>query len=93
MTRAERFWDRMTQSADLLEESMPGQPIVEIAGTGRLLIEEHGGVISYSREKISVRVAFGCIHVCGCGLQIRRMSRDQLMIVGRIDAVNLQRRG
>lgn len=93
MNRGEGFWDRLTEKADLWEEPVPGQPIVEIAGTGRLLIENHGGVLSYSNDCITAKVRFGCIQVCGCALQIRRMSREQLIISGRIDSVTLHRRG
>lgn len=93
MSRGEGLWNRLTESADLWEEPLPGQTIVEIAGTQRLLIENHGGVLSYSRDCIIAKVRFGCIQVCGCALQIRRMSREQLIISGRIDSVALHRRG
>lgn len=93
MGAGEGFWDRLTERADLWEEPLPGQPIVEVAGTERVLIENHGGVLSYSRECITVKVRFGCIQICGCGLKIRRMSREQLIVGGRIDSVSLHRRG
>jgi len=93
MGRGERFWQRLTEGADLTEEPAPLLPIVEIAGTARVLIENHRGVLAYSREKISVKVKFGCIHVCGSCLELRRMSKEQLTISGRIDGVTLQRRG
>ena len=39
-----------------------------------------------------MKVKYGCISVCGCGLQLLRMTREQLIIRGRIDAVSLHRR-
>jgi len=92
MNRGESFWERLAERTDLWEEAMPGQTIVEIAGTGRVLIENHGGVLGYDCSNITVKVRFGCIQVSGCGLQIRRMSREQLIICGRIDSVMLHRR-
>ena len=71
---------------------MPAQPIVEIAGDQRVLVENHRGIIAYSTEKILVNVAFGTVCICGCGLRLIRMTREQLVIRGRIDAVSLQRR-
>lgn len=73
-------------------ETIPGQSIVEILGDGRVLIENHFGVTEYNREKIGVKVRFGQIMVCGCGLELRHMSHEQLVISGRIDSVCLIRR-
>ena len=79
--------------ADLSAEPLPGQPIVEIAGDRRVLIENHFGVKEYSREKIGVKVKYGLVCVCGCNLELIRMTKEQLIISGRIDAVTLIRRG
>lgn len=93
MLRGERMWERLAAGADLSEEPLPGQPIVEIAGCGRVLIEHHLGVAAYCRERIVVKMKFGFVHVCGSCLELSRMSREQLVIQGQIEGVSLQRRG
>lgn len=93
MGRGHDFWMRLTDSAELTGAGIPGQPIVEIAGERRVLIENHFGVSQYSREKIGVKVKYGFVCVCGCGLELVRMTREQLVIAGRIDSVSLIRRG
>lgn len=93
MGKRRQIWERLADGADLAAEPMPGQPIVEIAGDRRVLIENHFGVKEYSREKIAVKVKYGFVCVCGCGLELIRMTREQLVISGRIDAVSLVRRG
>ena len=70
---------RLADRADLSAEPLPGQPIVEIAGD--------------RREKIGVKVKYGLVCVCGCNLELIRMTKEQLIISGRIDAVTLIRRG
>lgn len=92
MGKGHFFLERLVENTDLIKEPVPGQPIVEIAGDKRVLIENHLGVKAYGREKILVKVKFGCICVCGCGLDLLRMTREQLVIQGKIDAVTLQRR-
>lgn len=82
------LWERL----DLPGESLPGQVLVEIAGDSRVLIEQHRGVREYSREKIGVKVRYGLVQVCGSGLELRCMTREQLVISGRIDSVTLKRR-
>ena len=78
---------------DLPEESMPGVPVVEIAGTNRVLIEHHGGVTEYGCHQIRVKVKYGTVCICGDGLKLTRMSRQQLIVSGRICAVTLERTG
>lgn len=93
MDRGRTFWERLADDVDLASEPLPGQPIIELAGERRVLIENHLGVKAYSRESILVKVKFGCICVCGSGLELTRMTREQLLIRGKIDSVALQRRG
>ena len=86
------WMQKLADSADLSTETMPGVPIVEIAGDSRVLIERHNGMTEYSRERICVKVRYGCVCVCGCGLELQRMSRDQLVIRGKIESISLHRR-
>lgn len=88
-----RNWmQKLADGADLSAEPLPGLPIIEVAGECRVLIERHGGVTEYSRERICVKVRYGAVCVCGCGLELTRMTREQLVISGRIDCIQLQRR-
>ena len=82
------LWDRL----DLPGESLPGQVLVEISGENRVLIEHHCGVREYSRERIGVKVKYGMLQVCGSCLELRCMTREQLVISGRIDCIVLKRR-
>lgn len=64
-------------------------PIVELAGQNRLLIENHQGVLGYSLEEIQVRVSYGCVCITGSDLRLMQLSREQLVICGRVDAIHL----
>ena len=92
MGRKNRIIELLADSAELETEPMPAQPIIEIAGEQRMLVENHRGVSAYSSERILINVEFGAVCVCGCGLRLFRMTRAQLVIRGRIDTVSLQRR-
>ena len=88
-----RGWiERLADSADLQGEAFPGQPLVELYGDRRVLIEHHGGVTEYGREKIQVKVRYGYLCVCGGCLELARMTAEQLVITGRIDSVSIIRR-
>lgn len=84
--------EHIMRQTDASPEILPGQPVVEIAGECRVLIENHLGVSAYGREKILVNVKYGSVCICGCRLEMTHMTKDQLIIHGRIDSVGLQRR-
>ncbi len=83
--------NRIMDQLDLPGEPMPGQPVVEMVGTERVLIEHHGGVTEYGSNRIRVKVSYGAVCVSGEGLELKRMTRHQLVIGGKIDCVALER--
>ncbi|MBQ9930037.1 MAG: YabP/YqfC family sporulation protein [Oscillospiraceae bacterium] len=87
------FMERIAAAADLQAEPLPGLPLVEIAGDRRVLIEQHCGVTEYGRCRICVRVKFGAVVISGSGLELTRMTPQQLIVTGRIDGVHLERSG
>lgn len=90
--RKNSWLERLMDEMDLPGENLPKQTLVEIGGERRVLVENHNGVTEYSREKIMIRVKYGLICVSGCDMEMVRMSRQQLIITGRIDGVHLIRR-
>lgn len=89
-----KLWTmQLADSIDLSDEPIPGLPLVELAGDRRVLIERHSGVTEYSTEKICVKVRYGQVCISGCGLELTCMTREKLIITGRIDCVQLLRRG
>lgn len=91
--RSRGWMQRLAEGMELPGEAAPGLPLVEICGQRRVLIENHRGVLSYGTELIRVCVSYGAVEVRGCGLELARMTREQLVICGRIDSVSLVRRG
>ena len=90
--RKGHLFEQFLQQTNGIPEVIPGQPIVEIAGERRVLIENHRGVCAYGQEKIVVNVSYGSVCICGCNLEMIHMTKDQLVIYGRIDSIGLQRR-
>lgn len=91
MKQRGNFFEKVVMGADLPGEVLPGQPLVEITGSCRVLIENHGGVTVYGCRELHVKVGFGKVCVCGSGLELARMTKQQLVITGTIDCVSLQR--
>ena len=89
MGKKHNFFAHMMEQTPLGPELVPGQPIVEIAGEHRVLIENHQGVLSYAPNDIKIKVDYGCMIITGRDLQLMEMSRVKLAICGRIDGLQL----
>ena len=70
---------------------LPGVPLLELAGSNRVMIENHLGIVAYSDLKICVRTQKCTYTVLGSGLTVTYMSRCQMVICGRIDTIHLER--
>lgn len=90
--RKENWVGRLTAGMDLNGETLPGESLAELAGDRQVLIEGHRGVTEYSRERVGVKMKYGQLCVCGCGLELRQMTRQQLVVSGRIDSIHLRRK-
>ena len=84
---------RMADHADLTDEILPGQTVIELVGEGRVWVEGHDGVSAYSDDEVDVKVIFGVVKIAGCNLKLTQMSTYKLIISGDVMAVRLVRRG
>lgn len=82
---------QLLDEAGLEDEALPTQCVVELLGEGRVLIENHKGVIEYGSEAIAARAEFGSVRIVGVNLRLRLMTAQKLVIVGKIDAIALER--
>ena len=91
MKNRSKVIERIPFIMDLPGEPIPGQPLVELAGEHRVLIENHWGVTEYSCSEIRAKVKYGQLSVHGEGLRLACMTKHQLVITGRIDGITLHR--
>lgn len=81
---------RLMQKMGVLPESATAAPRITVSGDGRVLIEGHRGLLEYGGESISVAVAGGMVRVKGEGLMLEAMNVRELVLTGRIWAVELE---
>ncbi len=93
MSRGKRILEQMRFTQEVPPEASPGLSIVEMLGDSRVLIEKHMGMQGYSENEICVKVKKGILAVCGASLTLAKMSKDQLVITGRIECIRFISRG
>lgn len=69
-----------------------GFPLIELVGDCRVLIENHCSIIEYGKERIVIKMKFGCVEICGKGMQLSQLTKSQLVVSGRITGLQLIRR-
>ena len=83
---------RIVNYAELSDEVLPGQTVIELVGEGRVLIEGHSGVLAYSDEEVCAKVTYGVARISGCNLKLSYMCEYKLVISGEILSIHLLRR-
>ena len=80
---------KMAARLDIPAEAMSAAPRITISGDGRVLIEGHRGLLEFDGERIAA-AGVGCtILVRGEKLRMRAMSGRELVVTGRLWAVEL----
>ena len=82
---------RQIASDELIGESLPKRPIIELCSDCRLYVERHLGVYEYSDVEIHIGVCFGKIIIRGGSLKLASMSKENLVVTGKIQCVELIR--
>ena len=77
----------MTQKPFFPPEALGASPRVVLYGRARLLIEQHHGVIGYTRERLTVRLDNGYILINGHDLSIAEYGVRDIVVSGQIDGV------
>ena len=75
---------------DIPPESVTGAPRITISGGDRVLVEGHRGLLEYAQDRIAA-AGPGCrILIKGEGLGLVTMSRREMVVSGRLWAVELE---
>lgn len=83
--------EKAAELFDLPERALRGTIRVEIDGTGQVYMENHRGIIEYGPGEIAVDGGKCVVRVRGEGLALRAMTRDELLITGRLAGLELER--
>lgn len=88
-TRREGLLERTAQALDLPADVVAGLPRVELVGDREVRMENHRGILAYGEEEIHISGGLFVIKVVGEGLKLRSMTGLELLITGRIAAIQI----
>lgn len=89
MGLSERITNRLMHTFDLPPEVILNLPVIMMVGGKSLILENHKGILEYSRERIRIRLVKGEITLTGRNLVIQSISDEEIQIRGEVTGVNL----
>ncbi len=82
---------RASRLFDLPADAVAGVPRIEVLGDEELRMSPHRGILAYGPEEIHISGGNLVVRVRGTGLELRAMTPAELLITGRIQAVEFVR--
>lgn len=82
---------RIPELFNIPEMTLPGEPIIEVYGDRRVLIEGCCAVLQYAGNCIKLRNPCGTVCVVGCGLCMAEISKTQTIITGKVENISICR--
>lgn len=65
-------------------------PKITLIGNLQLYIENHKGIIEYSKQRIRINTNIGILRIIGKDLTIRTIVTEEIIVVGEIEIVEFQ---
>ncbi|MGI6036726.1 MAG: sporulation protein YqfC [Limnochordia bacterium] len=81
---------RLTEALELPKDVALDLPRTTIMGDLQLAVENHKGIVEYSPEEIRIAFHEGQMVICGEGLTLTTLYREEIIIDGRINAIYFQ---
>lgn len=82
--------ERAADALDLPADALAGLPRIELIGDRELRMENHRGILAYGDDEIRISGGRLVIRVVGEGLKLKAMNGSELLITGRLRAVELE---
>ena len=78
---------RITTTFELPRDIMLDWPSIRMMGNEELVLSNHKGIAEYGKEQVRIKSGLGMVKVAGKGLVIKEISREEIVVAGKIDAV------
>lgn len=88
MKKKQGVLPRLADRLELPEEALSGAAKLTVIAGRRALIENHQGILEYSRERITLKLGAGCLSLMGQELRIAAMNRQEVLIRGEVQDVS-----
>ncbi|EOD01881.1 sporulation protein YqfC [Caldisalinibacter kiritimatiensis] len=85
--RMEEIKSSLSEILELPKDIMLDLPKITMVGNLQVYIENHKGIIEYSKERIRINTRRGVIRIVGKNMYIRTIVTEEIIVVGEIETV------
>lgn len=83
---------RITTAFELPRDIMLDWPSIRMMGNEELVLSNHKGIAEYTKEQVRIKSGLGMVKVAGKGLEIKEISREEIVVAGNISSVTFNDR-
>lgn len=87
MIKKSNIKSRISDTLELPKEVTLNIPVLKITGKNDLFIENHKGIVEYSKEILRINSEIGIIKISGRDLLIKEISREEILIAGDVNTI------
>lgn len=85
--RMEEIKTSLSEILELPKDIVLDLPKITMIGNLQIYIENHKGIIEYSKERIRINTRRGVIRIVGKNMYIRTIITEEIIIVGEIETI------
>ena len=76
---------------ELPQEVYSNIPKLIITGFEEIILENYKGILEYEEYYASINTYIGTVNIKGTGLNLEKMTNDDIKITGKIEEIELER--
>lgn len=78
---------RFSDALDIPEEIVLDVPAIKIVSNNKIIIENHKGIIEYSKTNVRINSKIGIVVLKGNDFVIKYITQDEIVLEGEIETV------
>mgnify|MGYP004467845441 CR=1 FL=1 len=83
--------NRIEKMLELPQEVYSNIPKLIITGFEEIILENYKGILEYEEYYASINTYIGTVNIKGTGLNLEKMTNDDIKITGKIEEIELER--
>ncbi|CCC58152.1 sporulation protein YqfC [Caloramator australicus] len=78
---------RFSDALDIPEEIVLDVPVIKIVSNNKIIIENHKGIIEYSKTTVRINSRIGIVALKGEDFVIKYITQDEIILEGEIEVI------
>ena len=81
---------KINRILELPNEIISNEPKITIVAFNEMLIENYKSILEYEDFYIKINTYIGAININGFNLKLKEMTKEDIMVLGKIDSIDFE---